>query len=138
MSQLADIGVTGLAVMGANLARNAARKGFRVAVHNRSPEKTDRLIADHGKEGKFVPSHSVEDFVASLSKPRAITIMVKAGKPTDDVIAELVPHLDEGDIVIDAGNALFSDTRRREKALAEKKLLFVGMGVSGGEVGALG
>ena len=137
MSQLADIGVTGLAVMGANLARNAARKGFRVAVHNRSPEKTDRLIADHGKEGKFVPSHSVEDFVASLSKPRAIIIMVKAGKPTDDVIAELAPHLDEGDIIIDAGNALFSDTRRREKALAEKKLLFVGMGVSGGEEGAL-
>ena len=137
MSQLADIGVTGLAVMGANLARNAARKGFRVAVHNRSPEKTDRLIADHGKEGKFVPSHSVEDFVASLSKPRAIIIMVKAGKPNDDVIAELVPHLDEGDIVIDAGNALFSDTRWREKALAEKKLLFVGMGVSGGEEGAL-
>ena len=137
MSQLADIGVTGLAVMGANLARNAARKGFRVAVHNRSPEKTDRLIADHGKEGKFVPSQSVEDFVASLSKPRAIIIMVKAGKPTDDVIDELVPHLDEGDIVIDAGNALFSDTRRREKALAEKKLLFVGMGVSGGEEGAL-
>jgi hypothetical protein len=103
ISQLADIGVTGLADMGANLARNAARKGFRVAVHNRSPEKTDRLIADHGKERKFVPSHSVEDFVASLSKPRAIIIMVKAGKPTDDVIAELVPHLDEGDIIIDAG-----------------------------------
>jgi 6-phosphogluconate dehydrogenase len=137
MTDLADLGVTGLAVMGANLARNAARKGFRVAVHNRSPEKTDRLIAEHGKEGKFVPSHSVEDFVASLAKPRAIIIMVKAGKPTDDVIAELVPHLDAGDIVIDAGNALFSDTRRREKALAEKKLLFVGMGVSGGEEGAL-
>jgi 6-phosphogluconate dehydrogenase len=137
MSELADIGVTGLAVMGANLARNAARKGFRVAVHNRSPEKTERLIADHGKEGKFMPSHSVEDFVASLSKPRAIIVMVKAGEPTDDVIAELVPHLDAGDIVIDAGNALFSDTRRREKVLAEKKLLFVGMGVSGGEEGAL-
>jgi 6-phosphogluconate dehydrogenase len=137
MSELADIGVTGLAVMGANLARNAARKGFRVAVHNRSPEKTDRLIAEHGKEGAFVPSHSIEDFVASLARPRAIIIMVKAGKPTDDVIAELVPHLDEGDIVIDAGNALFSDTRRRERDLAGKKLLFVGMGVSGGEEGAL-
>ena len=137
MAELADIGVTGLAVMGANLARNAARKGFRVAVHNRSPEKTDRLLSDHGDEGAFVPSHSIEEFVASLSKPRAIVIMVKAGKPTDDVIAELVPHLEAGDIVIDAGNALFSDTRRRERALAEKQLLFVGMGVSGGEEGAL-
>ena len=137
MSELADIGVTGLAVMGANLARNAARKGFRVAVHNRSPEKTDRLIAEHGKEGAFLPSHSTEEFVASLAKPRAIIIMVKAGKPTDDVIDELAPHLDEGDIIIDAGNALFSDTRRRERGLAAKKLLFVGMGVSGGEEGAL-
>jgi 6-phosphogluconate dehydrogenase len=137
MSELADIGVTGLAVMGANLARNAARKGFRVAVHNRSPEKTDRLVAEHGKEGAFAPSHSIEEFVASLAKPRAIIIMVKAGKPTDDVIAELAPHLDEGDIIIDAGNALFSDTRRRERDLAARKLLFVGMGVSGGEEGAL-
>ena len=137
MSELADIGVTGLAVMGANLARNAARKGFRVAVHNRSAEKTDRLIAEHGKEGAFVPSHSIPEFVTSLAKPRAIIIMVKAGKPTDDVIAELAPHLDEGDIIIDAGNALFSDTRRRERDLAAKKLLFVGMGVSGGEEGAL-
>src|SRR6201996_1575511 len=118
MTKLADLGVTGLAVMGANLARNAARKGFRVAVHNRSPEKTDRLVAEHGGEGDFVPSHSVEDFVASLAKPRAIIIMVKAGKPTDDVIQELVPHLEAGDIIIDAGNALFSDTRRREKAMA--------------------
>jgi 6-phosphogluconate dehydrogenase len=137
MSALADLGVTGLAVMGANLARNAARKGFRVAVHNRSPEKTDRLIAEHRKEGEFVPSHSIEDFVASLAKPRVIIVMVKAGKPTDDVIAELEPHLDEGDIIVDAGNALFTDTRRREQELAQKKLLFVGMGVSGGEKGAL-
>ena len=137
MADLADIGVTGLAVMGANIARNAARKGFRVAVHNRSNDKTDRLIAEHGHEGKFIPSHSTAEFVASLAKPRAIIIMVKAGKPTDDVIQELVPHLEDGDIIIDAGNALFSDTRRRERALAERKLLFVGMGVSGGEEGAL-
>lgn len=137
MAELADIGVTGLAVMGANLARNAARKGFRVAVHNRSREKTDRLIEEHGNEGEFLPAHTIDDFIASLSKPRAIIMMVKAGKPTDDVIEELAPHLDEGDILIDAGNAQFTDTRRREAALAERKILFVGMGVSGGEEGAL-
>ena len=137
MAQLADLGVTGLAVMGANLARNVARKGFRVAVHNRTNDKTDRLIAEHGREGTFVATHSVEDFIASLSKPRAILVMVKAGKPVDDVIAELVPHLEEGDIIIDGGNSLFTDTRRRERELAERKLLFVGMGVSGGEEGAL-
>ena len=85
MAELADIGVTGLAVMGANIARNAARKGFRVAIHNRSNDKTDRLIAEHGHEGQFVASHSTAEFVASLAKPRAIIIMVKAGKPTDDV-----------------------------------------------------
>jgi 6-phosphogluconate dehydrogenase len=137
MAELADIGVTGLAVMGANLARNAARKGFRVAVHNRTNEKTDRLIAEHGKEGSFIPSHSIQDFVASLAKPRAIIIMVKAGKPIDAVIDELTPLLEKGDIIIDGGNSLFSDTRRRERELAAKGLLFVGMGVSGGEEGAL-
>ena len=123
--------------MGANLARNAARKGFRVALYNRTDEKTDTLVAEHGDEGAFVPSHEIAAFVASLSKPRAIIIMVKAGKPIDEVIAELAPHLDEGDIIIDGGNSLFSDTRRRERELAERKLLFVGMGVSGGEEGAL-
>ena len=137
MTKLADLGVTGLAVMGANLARNAARKGFRVAVHNRTNDKTDRLVAEHGDEGAFTATHSIEQFVASLSKPRVIIIMVKAGKPIDDVIAELVPHLDAGDIIVDGGNSLFSDTRRRERELAERKLLFVGMGVSGGEEGAL-
>ncbi len=137
MNELADLGVTGLAVMGANLARNAARKGLRVAVHNRTNDRTDRLLADHGHEGAFVAAHSIESFVASLSRPRAIIIMVKAGKPIDDVIAELVPHLEAGDILIDGGNSLFSDTRRRERELAGRKLLFVGMGVSGGEEGAL-
>jgi 6-phosphogluconate dehydrogenase len=137
MTELADLGVTGLAVMGANLARNAARKGFRVALHNRSNEKTDHLVAEHGKEGKFTATHSIEEFVAALAKPRVILIMVKAGKPIDDVIAELVPHLEAGDIIVDGGNSLYSDTRRRERELAERKLLFVGMGVSGGEEGAL-
>ncbi len=137
MSDLADLGVTGLAVMGANLARNAARKGLRVAVHNRSHERTESLLAEHGHEGAFVGTRSTAEFVAALYKPRAIIIMVKAGQPTDDVIADLVPHLDKGDIVIDGGNALFSDTRRREKELADKGILFVGMGISGGEEGAL-
>lgn len=133
----AQIGVTGLAVMGRNLARNFARNGFVTAVHNRSYAKTASLVEDHGDEGTFVPSESVADFVASLERPRKVVIMVKAGGPTDAVIDELVPFLEEGDIVIDAGNAHFPDTVRREKALREKGLHFVGSGVSGGEEGAL-
>jgi 6-phosphogluconate dehydrogenase len=133
----AQIGVTGLAVMGRNLARNLARNGFRVAVHNRSPERTRSLVAEHGGEGTFVPSESLEDFVASLEPPRAVIIMVKAGGPTDAVINELAPLLDPEDIVIDCGNAHYVDTRRREKALRERSLHFVGCGVSGGEEGAL-
>ena len=133
----AQIGVTGLAVMGRNLARNLARNGFTVAVHNRSPERTRRLIAEHGNEGAFVPSESLTDFVASLERPRAVIIMVKAGGPTDAVIDELVPLLEEGDIVVDCGNAHFADTRRREEALRGHGLHFVGTGVSGGEEGAL-
>ncbi|TDC46350.1 NADP-dependent phosphogluconate dehydrogenase [Micromonospora sp. KC207] len=133
----AQIGVTGLAVMGRNLARNLARNGFTVAVHNRSPERTRSLVADHGDEGTFVPSESLEDFVASLERPRAVIIMVKAGAPTDAVIDELVPLLDEGDIIVDCGNAHFADTRRREEALRARGLHFSGTGVSGGEEGAL-
>ncbi len=133
----ADIGVTGLAVMGRNLARNLARHGHVVALHNRSPERTRSLVAEHGDEGTFLPSESMKEFVASLSQPRAIIVMVKAGQPTDAVIDELVPLLDEGDIVIDCGNAHYMDTRRREAALREHGLHFVGCGVSGGEEGAL-
>jgi 6-phosphogluconate dehydrogenase len=134
---MADLGITGLAVMGANLARNAARHGFRVAIHNRSSEKTDRLLREHGDEGAFVATHEIAEFVAALAKPRIILVMIKAGKPVDDLIAELLPHLDEGDIIVDGGNSLFSDTRRRERELAERNILFVGMGISGGEEGAL-
>ena len=137
MTELCDLGVMGLAVMGANLARNAARKGFGVALYNRHGDRTDKLMADHGHEGRFTPSKDVAGFVASLSKPRVLIIMVKAGKPVDDVIAELEPHLEEGDIVIDGGNSLFTDTDRRFAALKQKKLRFIGMGVSGGEEGAL-
>ncbi|TQM62795.1 NADP-dependent phosphogluconate dehydrogenase [Humibacillus xanthopallidus] len=137
MSSLATIGVTGLAVMGSNLARNLARHGHTVAVHNRSNAKTQALIEQHGSEGTFVPSESTADFVASLERPRRIIVMVKAGGPTDAVIDELVPLLEEGDIVVDGGNAHFEDTRRREARLREHGLHFVGTGISGGEVGAL-
>jgi 6-phosphogluconate dehydrogenase len=133
----ADIGVTGLAVMGRNLARNLARHGHVVALHNRTPARTTSLVEQHGDEGEFVPSESLEDFVASLKRPRAVIVMVKAGAPTDAVIDELAPLLEEGDIVIDCGNAHYADTRRREHDLREKGLHFVGCGVSGGEEGAL-
>ncbi|HEX3490334.1 MAG TPA: NADP-dependent phosphogluconate dehydrogenase [Streptosporangiaceae bacterium] len=133
----ADIGVTGLAVMGRNLARNLARHGYAVALHNRSPERTRSLVAEHGDEGTFVPSESMADFVASLRRPRAVIIMVQAGPATDAVINELTPLLDAGDIVVDCGNSHFTDTRRREAALREAGLHFVGCGVSGGEEGAL-
>lgn len=137
MAARAQIGVTGLAVMGRNLARNFARHGYTVAVHNRSYAKTESLIAEAGHEGDFVPSESMEDFVASLERPRKVVVMVKAGPATDAVIDELVPLLEEGDIVVDAGNAHFPDTIRRENALRAKGLHFVGTGVSGGEEGAL-
>ena len=137
MSERAQIGVTGLAVMGRNLARNFARNGYVVAVHNRSAAKTASLVADHGDEGTFVPAESLEEFVDSLERPRKIVIMVVAGRPTDAVIDALVPLLDAGDIVVDAGNAHFPDTRRREADLRSKGLHFVGTGVSGGEEGAL-
>ncbi|TCO26334.1 6-phosphogluconate dehydrogenase [Kribbella steppae] len=133
----AQIAVTGLAVMGRNLARNLARNGFRVAVHNRSQARTDALIKEFGHEGEFTPAADLPALVEALEQPRKIIIMVKAGEPTDAVIDELVPLLDEGDIVVDAGNAHFADTRRRETALREKGLHFVGSGVSGGEEGAL-
>ncbi len=133
----ADIGLTGLAVMGRNLARNIARNGHTVAVHNRTTSKMTALLDEHGDEGEFVGSESMADFVASIRKPRAIIVMVKAGEATDAVVDELVPLLDEGDIVVDAGNAHFEDTLRRQQSLKEHGLHYVGMGVSGGEEGAL-
>jgi 6-phosphogluconate dehydrogenase len=137
MSAQAQIGVTGLAVMGRNLARNFARHGYTVAVHNRSAHRTLSLVAEHGDEGEFVPAETMADFVASLTAPRTVIVMVKAGAPTDAVIDELTGLLDPGDIVVDAGNAHYADTRRREAALKVKGLHFVGCGVSGGEEGAL-
>ncbi|MGP3950730.1 NADP-dependent phosphogluconate dehydrogenase [Streptomyces sp. 7N604] len=133
----AHIGVTGLAVMGRNLARNFARHGHAVAVHNRTPSRTRSLVEEFGHEGTFVPSESPEDFVASLERPRRLVIMVKADGPTDAVIDEFAPLLEPGDMIIDGGNAHFEDTRRREAALRERGIHFVGTGISGGEEGAL-
>ncbi|KAA2258765.1 NADP-dependent phosphogluconate dehydrogenase [Solihabitans fulvus] len=133
----ARIAVTGLATMGSNLARNLARHGYRVAVHNRTSARTTALIEQHGQEGDFVAAETMPELVAALAKPRQIIIMVKAGQPTDAVIDELVDLLEPGDMVIDGGNAQFADTRRREAALRERGLHFVGAGISGGEEGAL-
>jgi 6-phosphogluconate dehydrogenase len=136
-SGTAQVGVIGLAVMGSNLARNFARHGHTVALYNRTQARTDELVKAHGDEGSFVPASSIEEFVASLEQPRRVVIMVKAGGPTDQTIDSLVPHLEPGDIVVDGGNAHFEDTRRREAALREHDLHFVGAGISGGEEGAL-
>jgi 6-phosphogluconate dehydrogenase len=133
----AQVGVVGLAVMGSNLARNFASHGRTVALFNRTQARTDALVAAHGAEGSFVPSASVEDFVASLERPRRILLMVKAGPATDAAIDTLTPHLEPGDIVVDGGNAHYEDTRRREAGLREHGLHFVGAGISGGEEGAL-
>ncbi|MCX5199589.1 NADP-dependent phosphogluconate dehydrogenase [Streptomyces sp. NBC_00249] len=133
----AHIGVTGLAVMGRNLARNLARNGFTVAVHNRTPARTDALLEEFGAEGDFVPARSARELVAALARPRRLVIMVQAGAPTDAVIDELTPLLEPGDVLVDGGNAHFADTRRREAALRALGIHFVGAGVSGGEEGAL-
>ncbi|MGP3959643.1 NADP-dependent phosphogluconate dehydrogenase [Nonomuraea sp. 3N208] len=134
---LADIGVTGLATMGRNLARNLARHGYAVAVHNRSYGRTQQLVKEFGGEGTFVPSEDLAAFVASLKRPRRAIIMVKAGAGTDAVIDQLADLMEPGDMIVDGGNAHFDDTRRREAALRERGIHFVGTGISGGEEGAL-
>ncbi|QZY52031.1 NADP-dependent phosphogluconate dehydrogenase [Leucobacter tenebrionis] len=133
----ANIGVVGLAVMGANLARNlASREGNTVAVLNRSPERTERLVAEHPEAG-FVPAYSYAEFAASLTRPRTAIIMVQAGAATDATIDALVEVFEPGDIIVDGGNAHFPDTIRRERAVRETGINFVGAGISGGEEGAL-
>ncbi|WP_327582174.1 NADP-dependent phosphogluconate dehydrogenase [Nonomuraea sp. NBC_00507] len=134
---LADIGVTGLATMGRNLARNLARHGYAVAVHNRTYGRTQQLVKEFGGEGTFVPSEDLAAFVASLKRPRRAIIMVKAGAGTDAVIDQLADLMEPGDMIVDGGNAHFEDTRRREAALRERGIHFVGTGISGGEEGAL-
>ena len=132
-----DIGLIGLAVMGQNLALNIADHGFQISVYNRTTEKTDKFVAENPRTpGGVVGTKTLEEFVQSLAKPRKMVILVQAGKATDAVIDGLVPLLEPGDIVIDGGNALWTDTIRREKALREKGLRFIGSGVSGGEEGA--
>ena len=133
----AQIGVTGLAVMGSNIARNFARHGYTVALHNRSIAKTDALLAQHGSDGNFVRSETIAEFLAALQRPRRVLIMVKAGEATDAVINELADAMEPGDIIIDGGNALYTDTIRREKAIRDRGLHFVGAGISCGEEGAL-
>lgn len=131
-----QIGVVGLAVMGKNLALNIESRGFSVAVYNRSPEKTKEILEENPSKN-LKGAFSIEEFVQSLETPRRILIMVKAGKPTDDTINQLLPYLDQGDILIDGGNAFFPDTQRRNKELEAKGFRFIGTGVSGGEEGAL-
>src|SRR6476660_2159395 len=132
----ANIGVVGLAVMGANLARNlASREGNRVAVYNRSPVRTRALTEQHPEAG-FVASESIDDFVASLDKPRTAIVMVQAGPSTDAVISQLADRFEPGDIIVDGGNANFHDTIRRERDLRERDLNFVGTGISVGTDGA--
>src|SRR3954468_22565482 len=134
---MSQIGVTGLAVMGANLARNIARRGVPIAVHNRTASKTEEFLSEFSGEGDFTGAESLEDFVSALERPRRIIVMVKAGAPVDGVIESLEPLLDEGDIIIDAGNSHFLDTRRRTDECRDRGLRFIGTGVSGGEEGAL-
>ena len=132
-----QIGLVGLAVMGENLARNIERNGFPIAVYNRSYEKTEALLAGHAKGKKFVGAKTPGELVASLERPRRIITMVKAGGPVDAIIDELRPLLEAGDILVDGGNSHFTDTDRRVTALDPTGVKFFGMGVSGGEEGAL-
>jgi 6-phosphogluconate dehydrogenase len=132
-----DIGLIGLAVMGENLVLNMESKGFTVAVFNRTTEVTDKFGAGKAKGKKIVPAHTMEEFVAALKRPRKAMIMVKAGAPVDAVIGQLAPLLEKGDVIVDGGNSLFTDTQRRCKDLEGRGLHFVGCGVSGGEEGAL-
>jgi len=136
-SSSADIGVYGLGVMGANLARNLVRHAHAVAVFNRTAARTERLMERYGAEGDFVPATRLEDFVASLRRPRVVIIMVQAGAATEAVIDQLRRLLEPGDIIVDAGNTFYKDTQRREAELSGAGIHFVGMGVSGGEEGAL-
>jgi 6-phosphogluconate dehydrogenase len=132
-----QFGVTGLAVMGANIARNVAHHGIPVAVHNRSTSRTEEFMREHGSEGPIAGASSLEEFVEALDQPRTILVMVKAGPPVDAVIEDLAPHLDGGDVLIDGGNSYFRDTQRRASALEGRGLRFLGTGISGGEEGAL-
>ena len=137
MEILADIGLIGLAVMGENLVLNMESKGFTVAVFNRSTDKVDLFINGRGKGKNFIGTYSVPELVSKLKRPRKVMMMVKAGQAVDDLIEQLLPHLEPGDVIIDGGNSEFTDTDRRVKYVESKGLLYIGTGVSGGEEGAL-
>lgn len=131
-----NLGIVGLAAMGSNLAMNFADHGFRVAIFNRSPKRTEAVLAEYGSGKGLDPTYTLEAFVESIERPRKIILMVKAGEATDTTIAKLATLLEEGDIIIDGGNSLYRDTIRRAEALHDKGIRYVGMGVSGGEEGA--
>lgn len=137
MSKKADIGLVGLAVMGENLVLNMESKGFTVAVYNRTVEKVDNFVNGRGKGKKIVGCKTVQELVDNLERPRKIMIMVKAGSPVDAFIEQVIPYLEEGDIIIDGGNSHYPDTIRRAELVESKGLLYIGTGVSGGEEGAL-
>lgn len=137
MQNKADIGLVGLAVMGENLVLNIESRGFTISVYNRTVDKVDNFIHGRGKGKNIIGTRSIQELVASLKSPRKIMLMVKAGKPVDEFIEMIIPHLDKGDIIIDGGNSHFPDTIRRTKYLESKGFLFIGTGVSGGEEGAL-
>jgi len=137
MSQNAQFGLIGLAVMGENLALNVESRGYRVAVQNRTNEKVDAFMAGRAAGKNFIGCHTLKELVDALERPRKIMMLVKAGPAVDAIIDELIPLLDEGDVIIDGGNTHFAHTERRTKYVEDKGLLFIGTGVSGGEEGAL-
>ncbi len=136
MEPKADIALIGLAVMGQNLVLNMNDHGFTVVVYNRTISKVDDFLAHEAKGTKIIGVHSIKEMVSHLKRPRRVMLLVKAGEPVDELIQELIPHLEAGDIIIDGGNSLFEDTNRRMKYVEEKGLLYIGTGVSGGEEGA--
>jgi len=136
MEPKADIALIGLAVMGQNLILNMNDHGFTVVAYNRTTAKVDEFIANEAKGTNVIGAHSIEEMVKLLKRPRRIMLMVKAGKPVDEFIDQIIPHLEPGDIIIDGGNSLFDDTSRRVKYVESKGMLYIGTGVSGGEEGA--
>ena len=136
MDSQADIGLVGLAVMGQNLALNMNDHGFKVVVYNRTTATTDEFLKGPAKESKISGADSLEDFFKALKRPRKLILMIKAGKPVDDFIQSAVAYLEPGDVIIDGGNSLFTDTNRRVHELKQKGLIYIGAGVSGGEEGA--
>jgi len=136
MDPKGDIALIGLAVMGQNLILNMNDHGFTVVAHNRTVEKVDHFLAHEAKGTQVLGARSIPEMVAQLKKPRRVMMLVKAGKPVDEFIEQLLPHLEPGDIIIDGGNSLFEDTNRRAKLVESKGLLYIGTGVSGGEEGA--